>query len=93
MTGQSVNVKLQSRKADEDPKNFKDVKTQTVKLEGIASDPKGKRVAALNGELVKEGATVGVVRVVAIDKRSVKLMIGGKEYTLNLFEEGGAQGE
>ena len=64
-----------------------------VKLEGIASDAKGRRVAILNGEIVKEGSLIGLVRTVKIDAKSVSLLVGGKEYTVNLFEEGGSQGE
>lgn len=64
-----------------------------IKLEGIASVAKGRRAAILNGEIVKEGVRVGLVQVVTIDSKSVSLLVGGKEYVLNLFEEGGTKGE
>jgi len=74
--------------------SLEDVATiSDVKLEGIASSAAGDTVAILNGQIVKMGATVGQVQVQKIDKRSVTLAIGDKLYTVNLFEERGAQGE
>lgn len=64
-----------------------------VKLEGIATSAKGRTTAILNGELMKEGDTIGIVRVLRISKNSVTLLMGGKEYTVELStEEGGAKG-
>lgn len=60
-----------------------------VKIEGIAVDMSGARMAVVNGELVKEGYGAGEVEVKAITKNSVKLNIGGRDYTINLPEEGG----
>lgn len=61
-----------------------------VKLEGIAASAKGRTTAILNGELMKEGDIIGIVRVLRINKKSVALLMGGKEYTVELSaEEGG----
>lgn len=61
-----------------------------VKLEGIAVNAKGKRVAVLNGELLKEGDGRGIIKVLKITTKSATLIVGGKEYNIMLSgEEGG----
>lgn len=61
-----------------------------IKLEGIAVNAKGKRVAVLNGELLKEGDGAGIVKVRKVGEKNVTLLVGGKEYTVALpGEEGG----
>jgi len=62
-----------------------------VKLEGIASSPGGKMAAILNGELVKEGDRFGDIEIKNITKKTVTLMIGGKNYNIDLVEEGGSK--
>ena len=64
-----------------------------VHIEGILVGPKGIRSVVLNGEILKQGSKVGTVEVQTINKKSVKILIDGKEYTLKLFEEGGVKGE
>ena len=64
-----------------------------VHLEGILIGPKGTRSVVLNGEILKEHSRIGTIEVKAINKKSVNLLIDGREYTLKLFEEGGAKGE
>jgi hypothetical protein len=61
---------------------------EDVRLEGIADGPKG-RVAVLNGELVRVDDRFGEVVIKDITKRAVTVIIEGKEYTINLPEEGG----
>ena len=60
-----------------------------VKLEGIAGVVAGKRMAIINGELVKKGFKAGEIEVKSIAKNSVLIAISGREYTINLPEEGG----
>jgi len=62
-----------------------------VKLEGIASNPGGKLVAILNGEIVKEGNRFGGVEIKKITRKSVTIAMGGKNYTIDLSEEGGVK--
>jgi hypothetical protein len=62
-----------------------------VKLEGIASSP-GRRIAAiLNGEIVKEGEKFGDIEIKKITKKTVTIIMGGKNYNINLAEEGGSK--
>ncbi|MBP7056736.1 MAG: hypothetical protein KBB52_07775 [Candidatus Omnitrophica bacterium] len=72
--------------------NLEDVASiADIKLEGIAVGANGKRVAALNGELLKQGDGIGIVKVIKIEAKSVVLTIGGKEYAITFSgEEGGA---
>ena len=68
-----------------------------IKLEGIAYELRGeeqpKKTAILNGEIMGENERIGIVEVKEVMKNSVKLLIGGKEYTVALPEEGGIKGE
>lgn len=59
-----------------------------VRLQGIAHDTSGKKVAILNGEMVKEGETVGRLTVKRIFKNEVTLSIDKEEYKLNIYELG-----
>lgn len=61
---------------------------EDVRLEGIAGTMSGRRTAIINGELVKEGFKLGEVEVSKITKKSVLIKIGGKEYNIDLPEEG-----
>ncbi|UCD55111.1 MAG: hypothetical protein JSV93_06280 [Candidatus Omnitrophota bacterium] len=62
-----------------------------LRLQGIAHDDSGKKVAILNGETVEEGETVGKLKVKKILKNEVTLIIEEQEYKLNIYEieEGG----
>lgn len=65
------------------------VSIDDVRLEGIAGETAGKRVAIINGELVKENFKSGEIQIEKIAKNSVTLTISGKEFTIKLPEEGG----
>lgn len=60
-----------------------------VKLQGIASRSGGKLVAILNGEIVKEGDRFGEIQIKKITKKTVTIVMGGKNYAVDLVEEGG----
>ena len=63
---------------------------EDVSLQGIAHDSGGKRVAIINGELIKEGQTVGRITMKKILKDEITVIINGDEYKLNIYgEEGG----
>lgn len=64
-----------------------------VKLEGIAAGPGGSNTAIINGEIVREGYKQGEISIIRIDAKSVKLSLGGKEFKVNLPDEGGPQSE
>lgn len=64
-----------------------------VRLEGIAVGAQGKKVAMVNGEMLKEGEKIGSFEIKTITKTAVTFMISGKEYNLRLPEEGGAKSE
>ncbi len=62
---------------------------QDVLLEGIAIGPLGKNVAILNGQMVKERDKFGILEVKKISKKTVGLLIDGKDHTLSLQDEEG----
>ncbi|MBN1526904.1 MAG: hypothetical protein JW919_04900 [Candidatus Omnitrophica bacterium] len=68
-----------------------------IKLEGIAYELRvegqPKKTVIMNGEIMGENERIGIVEVKEIMKGSVKLSVGGKEYTLALPEEGGIKSE
>lgn len=66
---------------------------EDVRLEGIAIGAGGKRIAVINGEMLKEGDKAGDIELKKIDKKMVILAIGGKDYNIKLPEEGGAKSE
>jgi hypothetical protein len=67
---------------------------EDVKIEGIATGAKGKKVAILNGEFLKEGDKVGEVELVKVEKKFVTISIGPKSYNLYLpGEDGGTKSE
>ncbi len=67
---------------------------EDIKVEGIATGAQGKRVAILNGEVLKENDKVGEVTLVRVEKKFVTISIGGKSYNLYLpGEEGGVKSE
>ena len=57
-----------------------------VKLEGIASRAGGKLVAILNGEIVKEGDRFGEIEIGKITKRTVTVIMDGKNHVFDLVE-------
>ena len=62
---------------------------EDVSLQGLASDSAGRGAAILNGEMIREGQSVGHLTVKKISKDKVILIIDDEEYTLNLSDEGG----
>ncbi|MFA6079188.1 MAG: hypothetical protein WC779_05525 [Candidatus Omnitrophota bacterium] len=64
---------------------------EDLKLEGIAIGAKGKNVAIMNGEMVREGDRFGELAIKKITKKSVIVSITGAEHTVELPEEGGTQ--
>ncbi len=65
------------------------VSASDVFLEGIAIGPSGKNIAILNGQIVKEKDSFGLLQIKKISKKTVELSIDGKIYTLSLQEEKG----
>ncbi len=63
------------------------VSINDVSLEGLAVGRQGKKVAIINGVMLKEGERIGNVELKAIGDKSVKLLIDGGEYELRLPEE------
>lgn len=62
-----------------------------IKFEGIGSMPGGKIAAILNGEIAKEGDRFGDIEIRKITKKTVTIMMGGKNYNIDLAEEGGSK--
>jgi hypothetical protein len=62
------------------------VSVDDLKLEGIAAGAKGRQVAIINGQMVKESDKFGAIVIKNITPRSVRLSIEGKDYTLDLQE-------
>jgi len=58
-------------------------------LEGIASGAGGKKIAIINGEVLKEGDTIGNLEIKKVAEGTVVLSVSGKDYTLTLEEGGG----
>ena len=57
-------------------------------LEGIVYDPRGDSIAILNGVIMKKGQKIGIVKVMDIEEKKVKLTINEMEHTINLIKEG-----
>lgn len=57
-----------------------------IKLEGIATGGGGKRIAIINGQMVKENDKFGGLIIKSILRTSVELSIEGRDYTLTLQE-------
>jgi len=66
---------------------------EDIQLEGIAIGPGGKNVAMLNGRMVKENDKIGILTIRKITNKKVVLLVGDKEYILNLQEPGGQKSE
>ncbi|MBN2453280.1 MAG: hypothetical protein JXB40_03350 [Candidatus Omnitrophica bacterium] len=58
-----------------------------IKLEGIASIAGGKMAAILNGEIAKEGDRFGEIEIIKIEKRTVTIKMGDRNYELKISEE------
>ncbi|MFA6321032.1 MAG: hypothetical protein WCY36_04155 [Candidatus Omnitrophota bacterium] len=66
---------------------------EDIVLEGIAAQTTGARTALVNGELVKEKFKAGEIEVKKITKNSILIIMGGKEYTIYLPEQGGQKSD
>jgi len=55
-----------------------------LKLEGVAAGAGKKRIAIINGQLVKEEDKFGALLIKKISRKSVDLSIEGRDYTLTL---------
>ncbi len=65
-----------------------------IKVEGIAIGAEGRKMAILNGEIIKEGDKVGEVSLKSIGKKFITVLIGGKSYNIYLpGEDGGSKVE
>ena len=69
------------------------VSIEDVNLEGIAMGAKGKWVAIINGQLMKEDDKAGSLMIKRIADKKVTLSIDDKVYDVTLPEEGGAKSE
>ncbi len=58
-----------------------------VKLEGIAVQSEGKRIAIINGIVAKEGDKIGALQVNKISPKKVQVVIDGRDYELALAEK------
>lgn len=66
------------------------ISVEDVRFEGIAVGPAGKKTVVMNGIMLKEGDSVGSVKVVKIGDKAVTLLISGAKYDINLSsKEGG----
>lgn len=57
-----------------------------VKLQGVVYDREGRRRAVINGELMSEGDSSGVITVVSIEDGSVTVSIGENNYKIDLYK-------
>ena len=57
-----------------------------INLQGIASDSAGKKAAIINGEMIKEGQTIGRVTLKKILHEKIILMIDEEEYKVNIYD-------
>lgn len=55
-----------------------------IRLEGIVWDEAKGSVVIINGEIVKEGQEIGVVKVLKIEKDGVVFYVDGEEVRVNL---------
>ena len=62
-----------------------------VNLEGIATGAKGRLVAILNGEIVREGEKFGGIEIVKITKKAITIRMEGNDYEKYLIEDGGVK--
>jgi hypothetical protein len=62
------------------------VSPEDLKLEGIATVAGTKRIAIINGQMVKDNDKFGVIKIKSILRDRVELSIEGSDYTLTLQE-------
>ncbi|MFH1782656.1 MAG: general secretion pathway protein GspB [Candidatus Omnitrophota bacterium] len=61
--------------------DIKDIRLEGIVWEGDSS------LAIINGEIIKEGDSVGSVKILKIDKDSVVFDVGGEEVRVKLIED------
>lgn len=57
-----------------------------VKFQGIATGTEGKKAIILNGELIEEGDTVGLVKVEEVGVNKARISIDGALHDISLYE-------
>ncbi|MCX5687146.1 MAG: hypothetical protein NTV71_00630 [Candidatus Omnitrophica bacterium] len=60
---------------------------EDIRLEGIVWDDVKGSIAIINGEIAKEGDSVGAIKILKIDKDSVIFEVGGENVKINLNQE------
>ena len=60
---------------------------ENIILEGIVFDPEQGSLAIINGEVFKEGDSIGGLILSEVTKKSVVLTKDEKDYTITLIEE------
>ena len=63
------------------------VSIEDVRFQGVAGSGAGNMIAILNGEMLREGETVGHITIKEVARDKVKLMIDENEYTLSILKE------
>lgn len=63
------------------------VSIEDVNLQGIARDSTGRKAAIINGEMIKEGQTIGHLTIIKILKNEVILTIDEDEFKVNIYGE------
>jgi hypothetical protein len=57
-----------------------------VRFEGIVSGAGGKKALVLNGEMISEGQTIGLVTVRSIGMNTAEIYIDGARHIIALYE-------
>ena len=65
------------------------VSIEDVHFQGVAVSGAGNMIAILNGEMLREGETVGHITVKEVARDKVKLMIDENEHTLTMLKDKG----
>ncbi len=77
-----VGAEIKSAESLEDVLSIDDVNFQ-----GIATGPRGKTVAILNGTMLQKGETMGRVTLEGIKGETAVIIIDGDRYALDLYEK------
>ena len=60
---------------------------EDIRLEGIVWDDVKGSIAIINGEIIKEGDTMGSIKVLKINKDNVVFDVGGESIKIDLNKE------
>lgn len=63
------------------------ISIEDVRFQGVAGSGAGGMIAILNGEMLREGETVGHVTIKEVARGKVILMIDENEYTLRMLND------